>query len=158
MKSILIFLLGGVLGAVCFHAYEQRQDSLAGVSGTARDRTGSTADEFKSSVNDRLVEWHLTGDDIKADLDHTGQVFRANAQVAGDRISDARIAAVIKAKFVLDRDISVFDISVDSTNGNVVLTGSVRTPEALGRAVGLALDSDGVKNVTSRLQVSPTPR
>ena len=106
-------------------------------------------------MEDKLVQWHLTSDDIKADLAKTGKVVRANAQVAGEKIDDARIAAVIKAKYLLDRDISAFDISVDVTDGKVVLSGRGPSEAIIGRAIELALDTNGVSNVSSNLALRP---
>jgi osmotically-inducible protein OsmY len=73
--------------------------------------------------------------------------------VAGEKISDVRILAVIKAKYVLDRDLSARDIAVDVSDGAVTLTGTVPSPEFVGRATALALETDGARSVTARLTV-----
>jgi osmotically-inducible protein OsmY len=81
-------------------------------------------------------------------------VVRSKAAVAGEKITDARILTVIKAKYVLDRDLSAIDINVDCKDGDVVLNGTVASADLIGRAAVLALDTNGVRNVTSRLTVA----
>ena len=44
----------------------------------------------------------ITPEEIKADLQKTGEVVRSNAKAAGGSINDARIVAQINAKLVLD--------------------------------------------------------
>src|ERR1700676_917130 len=61
---------------------------------------------------------------------------------------------IIKAKYVLDHDLSAIDISVDSQDGDVALGGTVSSPELVGKAVVLALDTDGVRGVTSKITVT----
>jgi osmotically-inducible protein OsmY len=167
MKSALIFLLlGGVLGAVALHLYTQREaeqpaatvqsaDKSQPNDPSLADRARDTAHDVKDAVNDKLTAWHLTSDDIKNDIAKTGQVVRTKAQAVGEKISDARIVAVIKAKYVLDRDLSAIDIGVDSQDGEVALGGTVASPELIGQAIALALDTDGVRGVTSKITVAP---
>jgi osmotically-inducible protein OsmY len=37
----------------------------------------------------------------------------------------------------------------------VKLSGSVKSPDDIGKAIALALDTDGVRDVTSTIQVQP---
>ncbi len=165
MKNAFIFLLiGGILGAILFHLYTQReaqQQAAAAPAGTTTadkpsfsEKARETAGNVKDAVSDKLTEWHLTPDDIKGDLAKTGQVVRTKAQAVGEKISDARIVTVIKAKFVLDSSLSAPDISVESHEGEVTLGGTVASPELIGRAVMLTLDTDGVHSVVSKITVA----
>ncbi len=163
MKTALIFLLlGGILGAVALNLYNQRENTTASQSAdpsqpadpSLADKARDTASDVKDAINEKLTEWHLTPDDIKDDLAKTGQVVRTKTQAVGGEISDARIVTVIKAKYVLDHDLSAIDISVDSQDGQVALGGTVASPELIGKAVVLALDTDGVRGVTSKIAVA----
>jgi osmotically-inducible protein OsmY len=71
--------------------------------------------------------------------------------VAGQAIGDAAIVGEIKAKYVMDKDLSARDIHVDCTDGYVTLSGTVASPDLIGKAVVLALDTHGVRNVTAKL-------
>jgi len=155
MKIILVFFLGFIAGAFCWELYSE-SGTHASHTASARplaDQALDTANSLKDSVAGKLAEWHLTGDDIKEDLAKAGQVVRSKARIAGDKISDARIVTVIKAKFVLDRDFSALDINVDCRDGEVTLRGTVASYALIGRAVALALDTEGVRTVVAKLTV-----
>lgn len=114
-----------------------------------------SAAALKDSVGLKLQEWHLTPEEIKADLQKTGEVVRSNAVAAGGSLNDARIVAQINAKFVLDDVLSARAINVDCGGGKVTLRGTVPSEAQLGRAVALALDTSGVANVVSKLTLKP---
>lgn len=159
--ALLFFLLGLAAGAIGMGLYAERHPSnlsptekARAAASNAADRTESAAANARDTFQEKLQDWHLTGDDIKADLAKTGQVVREKSARVGGAISDARILSVIKAKYLLDRDISTFDINVDVSAGEVLLQGHVTSVDLIGKAVGLALDTDGVRNVRSKLIVS----
>ncbi|MBW7894805.1 MAG: BON domain-containing protein [Opitutaceae bacterium] len=162
MKSVLLFfLLGAAAGAIGMGLYSQRHPpqptSLGGqaqqAAAQAADKTKSAAGNLRDSFAAKLEEWHLTPEEIKADLVKSGQVVRNKTSAVGSAISDARILSVIKAKFVLDRDLSALAINVDVTAGEVVLQGNVPSADLIGKAIALTLDTDGVRNVTAKLAV-----
>ena len=84
-------------------------------------------------------------------------VVRDKARKAGsafvDATADARITAAIKSKLAAESALSVFSIHVETTDGLVTLSGTVNSHDQIGRAVQLALDTDGVVKVVSTLQV-----
>jgi osmotically-inducible protein OsmY len=114
------------------------------------------SDAFKA----KLDALDLRSDQIKDELAHTGKIVRRKAHDLGEEVADeaadARTVAAIKASYTVDPNLSVWKISVSSTQGHVTLSGTVSTPEDIGRAVALALDADGVRDVISTLQVKPT--
>jgi osmotically-inducible protein OsmY len=67
--------------------------------------------------------------------------------------SDARAVTEIKAKYAMDSTLSAWKISVACDQGHVTLSGTVSSTEDIGKAVALALDADGVRDVTSTIQV-----
>ena len=99
MKAIFFFLLGAVAGAYGMYVYAGRQS------------------EARDGVSAKLREWRLDPDEVRADLARTGQVVRSRARIAGERINDLRIVGTIKAKYLLDRDLSALDIHVQSQDG-----------------------------------------
>jgi osmotically-inducible protein OsmY len=161
MKTLLVFLLGAICGAFVWHLYLEREGrtlpaashSIQSDTANAVDSTKEAASNAKDSVAEKLREWKLTPDDLKADLARGGEIVRSKAAVAGDKIADARIVTVIKAKYVLDRDLSALDITVGCRDGRVSLTGSVVSPNLVGKAIALALDTNGVTNVAANLVV-----
>ncbi len=80
-------------------------------------------------------------------------VATAKAKEAGAEMGDARIIAVIKGKYLVDKDLSVFAITVDCVDGKVALSGTAASPELIARAIKLAQETGGVHAVSSRLTV-----
>ena len=107
----------------------------------------------------KLTAWHLRGDDIKDELSRTGKVLRRQAgdfsAAMASASSDAAITAKIKTKYAIDRDLSAFGISVNTTDGRVTLAGHVTSHQQIGKAMLIALETDGVREVNSTLQVKP---
>jgi hyperosmotically inducible protein len=109
-----------------------------------------------------LRAWHLGSDDIQQELDRTGKVLRRQATEFGAAMasasSDTAITAKIKAKYAMDRDLSAFGISVNTTDGRVTLAGDVTSHQQIGKAMLIALETDGVREVNSTLQVKSRTR
>ena len=137
--SIFFFIIGFGLGCYAMYKYDQSQPSTSPVA----------------TVDQKLNDWHLTKQDIESDLSKTGEVVRTKASQAGSKIEDARIHAVIKSKYILDRDLYGQGITVTVTSGSVVLTGAVSDEAYIGKAVELAMDTDGVTVVKAHLTVKP---
>lgn len=110
--------------------------------------------DASNAISEKLKEWKLTPDDIREDLKRGKEIVRTRAKQAGAELSDARIVTVLKAKYVLDRDLSALDINVEAYRGQVTLDGTVANVSLIGHAIALALDTDGVTDVISRLKVS----
>jgi len=156
MRFLLGTILGIVIGAYGLRLYEQRSSvPPVAANPSVADTTRDSAMGVGDAVADKLAAWHLAPDDIRADLARTGEVVRAKTQGAGAKIADARIVTVITAKFVLDHYLSARDLKAESHDGQVTLAGTVPSPDLIGRAVALALDTEGVQNVASRITVQP---
>ncbi|HXQ81762.1 MAG TPA: BON domain-containing protein [Opitutaceae bacterium] len=147
MKFLIILALGFALG-IYVDRYQLRQPEDA--KHAANESLASARDGF----DEKMRQWRLTPDDIRQDLAHTGEVARTQAHAVREKISDARIVAVVKAKYILDRDLSACDIKVSAHDGLVALGGAVGSPELVGRAVALAMDTDGVSGVESKLEAA----
>ena len=155
MKTALIFLLiGAVLGAVGWQYYQRSQHPTAGQRiEKIADKSRDTAKDTKDTVVEKAEDWKLTPENIKEELAKTGRVVRAKARSVSESIDDARIIAVIKGKYVVEKDLSSLAIKVECRNGDVQLSGSVTAEEHIARAVTLALQTNGVHNVNSQLVV-----
>ncbi len=75
----------------------------------------------------------------------------------GEVIDDAIIVSEINKKIIADPDLSYWKINVDSSQGNVTLTGTVRNQAAMDKAIGYANATRGVKSVRNGLLIQ-TPR
>lgn len=128
-RKLLILLLGIALGAAGWHLYQRTFHPTVGqragdLAGRAREAAGETREQSA-----------------------------ATARALGENLGDAGIVALIKGKYLLDKDLSALAISVECTNGRVMLTGTAESPERIARAVEIARQTKGVTDVTSRLTV-----
>ncbi|HUI05979.1 MAG TPA: BON domain-containing protein [Verrucomicrobiae bacterium] len=123
----------------------------------AQDVTAAALQRTADAIQAKLVAWHLTAPDIQEELAKTGKVVRRQMRDFGaavaDASADAAITAKIKAKYALDRELSAWGIAVSTTDGRVTLSGNVSSPRLIGKAMMLALETDGVREVSSTLQV-----
>jgi osmotically-inducible protein OsmY len=157
MRVLLALIVGIALGAAVVWYYGSSQ-SKAQVQ-SAANQVASAAKSARDAVQEKLKVLDLRPQDVKDELARTGQVVRRKAKEAGQAISDAtadaRITAAIKGRLVASQDLSALSISVNTTDGIVTLSGTVPSAEAISKAMLLAMETDGVKEVISTLQVRP---
>jgi osmotically-inducible protein OsmY len=137
-RSMLILFFVTLIGAIVWRYYQRTENPPLGQQVDAAAKA---------------EDWKLSPENIKEELKATGRVVRSQARVVGQRMDDARIIAVIKGKYVMDKNLSVLAITVNCRDGRVTLTGSVTAEENIGRAVSLALQTGGVQHVESLLMV-----
>lgn len=155
MRVFLALVVGVCLGAAGLWYYNSTQSKSS--LQKAADQVKAAAKSAGDTVEQKLRILDLRTNDIKDELARTGQVIRRKALDARDAIvdatADARATATIKAKLVADQALSALSISVNTTAGVVTLSGSVPSTEAISKAMLLAMETDGVKEVISTLQV-----
>ena len=126
------------------------------IHGREYDRCVALIRHFHGPVT---VEQHVSHHFIERFPIQTVDRFHRQAhEIAGqvaDATADARIVTEIKAKYTADSDLSVWSISVSCHEGHVALSGTVPTSEGVGKAVALALEVNGVVDVTSTLDLKP---
>jgi hyperosmotically inducible periplasmic protein len=161
-------IVGIVLGAVGYwfiqkkaqehpEAQQRYEQSISNAGTTVSDTAHNVSDAFKA----KLDTLDLNSDQIKDELSRTGKVVRRKAEDIGEKVadetSDARAVTEIKAKYAMDKTLSAWSISVSCSQGHVALSGTVSSADDIGRAVALALEADGVRDVTSTLTVKSNP-
>jgi osmotically-inducible protein OsmY len=157
MKFLLTLFVGIAIGiaAVWYFNHDKNNSQFQ----TAGQEIKSTAQNAADTIGDKLRSFHLDRESITNELAKTGRVIRDKASQAGKAISDAtadgRVTAAIKAKLVRDSDLSAWDIHVSTSDGVVTLSGTVASADLIGKAMALALDTDGAHQVISTLQVKP---
>ena len=108
----------------------------------ARDTDGVT------SVNDQLriegAAVATTGDD------------RDEPAPAGPSQPDAWLTAKIQSKYFIDETVKGRNIDVDTQDGVVTLKGTVQNDVEKRQALGLARNTDGVREVRDALTLDPT--
>lgn len=155
------FLFGVVVGIILAVAAVWYLNTTRGRSQmqSAGNKLENAAQTARDSVQDKLRVLDLRTNDFKDELARTGRVVRQKAHEAGraiaDATADARITTAIKAKLVGSRDLSALSISVNTTDGVVTLSGAVPSLDAVSQAMLLAMETDGVREVVSTLQIKP---
>ena len=82
-----------------------------------------------------------------------GETAALAANQAKQALDNGAITAKIKSKMTLDDTIDALKINVDTANRVVTLTGTVDTEAQRQRALQLARETEGVREVVDRLQV-----
>ena len=167
MRGLLIVIILIVAGILGWNYYNKRRAEETAAAERARreevanrsflDQAKDAAVSAKDAVSDKLDQWHLSGSDIKRDLEKTGEVVRTKAKQAGASVanatSNARIVSSIKTKYALDKDLKAGSIQVSCDAGHVTLAGTAPSEALIGKAVAFALDTEGVVEVKSQLRV-----
>ena len=86
-------------------------------------------------------------------LDFSACTMFEGREKPSEYANDAGISNKLRADIVADRQLSVFDIHVETMQGVVQLSGFVDSPQSEARAVHLAEGEQGVKLVKDNLVV-----
>ncbi|MCA1742570.1 MAG: BON domain-containing protein [Desulfonatronovibrio sp.] len=167
MKTFIIGILIGVIigiGALWYITagretpeVQQTEERGADKAQEAKDSVMDVMEQTSQAFQAKMEAWELRPEDIRKDIEEHGEVVRRKAREVGETVSDAasdaRITTTIKTRLAADSDLSAFSVSVSTTDGKVTLSGKVNSPEMVGKAVALALETEGVREVVSTLQV-----
>ena len=146
MKKFLIGFLLGVAVGVALLWYFQRAKTKSELD-EARDRVTYAAWKAGKSIKEFVEE-------IKVELSRSGQVVREKSAAVGNTVSATAVTATVKGKLLTESGLR--GVSVETTEGVVTLTGSVASHEDIARAMKLALETDGVTKVVSKIQLAAT--
>lgn len=82
-----------------------------------------------------------------------GCAVSRDQSTVGEYIDDATITTKVKAKFVEDKTVDASAISVETLNGEVILSGFAKSSAEKTRAQELARQVKGVRAVKNSLEV-----
>lgn len=86
----------------------------------------------------------------------TGKKIDETNQKAGEVVGDAAITAKVKAAILAEPGLHSFQISVNTTDGAVTLSGAVDSQSNVDRAKEVAAAVAGVKKIDNQLTLSAT--
>jgi len=75
------------------------------------------------------------------------------AKAAQEALGDGALTAKIKAKMALDDTVKALDLNIDTVNSVVTVTGKVRTRAERERALALARETNGVRQVVDHITI-----
>jgi osmotically-inducible protein OsmY len=85
-----------------------------------------------------------------------GEAERDTADTAaGIERPDVWLTAKVQSKYFLDDEVKGLEIDVDTSEGVVTLSGTVRSEAERRQAVALARNTEGVREVVDKLQLTP---
>lgn len=117
---------------------QMRSGGTAGTSGTGETASAKAESAAESAGNA---------------AEQTAGAIGAAATTAADEIADGWITTKIQSQYFLDPDVKGRNINVETNEGVVVLRGTVDSYSARRQAVGMARNTDGVKEVRDELRV-----
>lgn len=175
MRNLFImFLIGYILGAgTMWYVGGKRQETQPAssqppapptaqtpIQKTVQDvkqAVSETANSVRTAIDAKLDIWHLKAEEIKEELAAKGKVVRRQtreaAEEAKDAAKDTALTAAIKGKYALDKEVSALNVSVNTTDGVVTLSGTASSYEAISKAMLIAMETEGVRQVVSTIQV-----
>lgn len=92
-------------------------------------------------------------DSAKEAASETAKAIEEGATKFGEFFDDASITTIIKSKYVQANGLDSFDISVETIDGIVVLSGQVDNQAQASLAEELAKNVDGVRKVVNTITV-----
>jgi osmotically-inducible protein OsmY len=99
----------------------------------------------------------LSSSEIQGDLDRGVTIVRTKDSVVGaptGASDDEVIKTMVKGKLQADSEAAKAMFDVEAKNGEVMLKGTADSAAAIGRAMALALDTQGVTKVSSDVKIS----
>lgn len=114
------------------------------------DRTPDEPAVTEPTVSERMDEATTDTRNAASDM---GDSIERRADQAGQAIDDATITAAVKSKYLLDDTLKGLQISVDTVQGVVSLTGMVQNDAAKELATQIAQNTDGVVRVDNQLTI-----
>lgn len=147
--------------------------TVAGTAGNATSTSASISNDLRSAAHStgnaissaagsvvsaaRMAEWKLNASDIQADLTANREIVRTKQQGAGapTGTSDADVLeSMVKSRIQADANLAALKLEVDAKKGGEVsLSGKAHSAEEVGRAIAMALDTEGVTRVSSKIKL-----
>ena len=127
---------------------------------------GEKVDQNVARAN---AEFKTTGEQIKAGANQAGAAIQRGADkvqtqvetkvvpAAKELLNDANITATVKTKLAGDPAINAIYVNVDTSHGQVTLSGKVALAEQKVEAEKVARKVEGVTSVVNQLVVTGTP-
>jgi osmotically-inducible protein OsmY len=114
------------------------------------DRTSDEPRVTEPTVSERMDN---AANDTRSTTSSMGDSIERRTDQAGQAISDASITTSVKSKYLLDDTLKGLQISVNTDQGVVNLTGTVQNDAAKELATQIAQGTEGVVRVDNQLTI-----
>lgn len=149
------------VGAKLDRAGDRVADASRNAADNVRDATREVGAEMREAGRDisaRMSEWRLSTADIEADVQANRPIvrMRTDATTATGKIDEDTLESAIKGRLHADSKLADLKFDVNANEkGEVELEGKARTTDQIAHAMGVALSSDNVTKVTSKIKLDP---
>jgi hypothetical protein len=133
------------------------------VSNSVANATDSMSSAAQGMVDQaRMMEWKLSASDIQADLDNNNPIVRTKNNAAGTptgNVDKSVLKSSVESRLAANSDLAALKLDVDAEkDGEIQLSGKAYSAAQVGNAIALALDTDGVNQVTSKIKLDKDAR
>ncbi len=129
-------------------------------AGDAMQEAGRDAANAMSNAADqvsaKLTEWRLSAEEIRADIEADRPIVRTkdSAGAPTGNMDESTLKASVEGRIKADPQLASLELDVNAKDaGEIELEGEAQSAEQIGRAIALALDTEGVHKVTSKIDV-----
>ena len=145
--ALAALLLAAASLAACSRNEDQTVgQKLDGAIASAEQKAQAAKADLQKESSEAKTELGKAADQMAAKAESTGEALKG-------AVSDASVTASIHAELARDPSLSTLKIDVDTSNGQVLLTGTAPSTAARDRATVLAQGVKGVVSVKNRLEV-----
>lgn len=149
------------VGAKIDRAGDRVADATRNAADNVRDASRTAAANMREAGRDisaRMTEWKLSASEIEADLTANRPIVRTRTDVMTPtgKIDDGVLEKAIKGRLHADSQLADLKFDVNANNkGEVELEGKARTADQIAHAIAIALSSENVTKVTSKIKLDP---
>jgi hypothetical protein len=133
-------------------ALSRAADRTGDAFSRAADRTG----DAMQNLSARMQEWRLDEEQIRADIESDRPIVRTK-DAAGAPVGDvdrSTLKTAVEGRIQADDQLANLRLDVDAKRGGEIeLEGKAQNAQQVARAIALALDTDGVVKVTSKIKL-----
>ncbi len=131
-------------------------NDLENAARSTKNALSNAADSVATSA--RITEWKLSQTDLQADLAAGREIVRTKANAAGaptGSTDKSMIESMVKGRIEADSQLAALDLDIEAEGaGHIELEGKANSADQIGRAIALALDTEGVTKVTSKVKLN----
>lgn len=123
----------------------------------AGERTANAMSNMAGDLSAKFSEWRLSAQEIQADLAADRPIVRtkSNAGAPTGSTDKSALQSAVEARIKGDSQLANLKLDINADRaGEIQLEGKAQTAEQVGRAIALALDTEGVAKVTSKIDLA----
>ncbi len=122
----------------------------------AGDRTAKAMSNMAHNVDAKLTEWKLSSREIEADVTANRDIIRTKDMVGAPtgNTDKSALQDTVTANIKSDAQLANLKLDINADRkGEIQLEGKASSADQIGRAIAIALNTEGVYKVTSKVRI-----